>query len=181
MVANPNPNIKRRDHSRAVGIVVKAKDQHKWEVLFDYNNKRKVCNSKLLTIVLFKTGVPLHKEQQHVSNSNLFIYLNIQSNLLSFLLQIKAILDDNIQESNLIDSIEESEETTILSNIIGDKYKSNAEDIGLKNANFTFTEDYFKAASQSRHHSSWMNAWRKINELEGHEKEYKNVVDGKIA
>ena len=36
-----------------------------------------------------------------------------------------------MQESNLIDSIQESEETTILSNILGDKYESNTEDTGL--------------------------------------------------
>ena len=63
-----------------------------------------------------------------------------------------------MQESNLIDSIEESEEITILSNILGDEYKSNAEDTGLQNTNFTFTEDDFKAASQSRNYSYWMNA-----------------------
>ena len=59
MVANPNPNIKRRVHSRAVGTVVKAKDQHNWKVLFDYNSKVKVCNSKSLTIVPFQKVVPL--------------------------------------------------------------------------------------------------------------------------
>ena len=63
LVANLNPNIKRRVHSRAVGTVVKAKDQHKWEVLFDNNGKVKVCTSKLLTIVPFKKGAPLHKEE----------------------------------------------------------------------------------------------------------------------
>ena len=66
LVANPNSNIKRRVHSRAGGAVAKARDQHKREVLFDNNNKVKVCNSKLLTIVPFKTGVPLHKEEQQV-------------------------------------------------------------------------------------------------------------------
>ena len=29
-------------------------------------------------------------------------------------------------------------------------------------------------------HINWMNAWRKINELEGHEVECKNVSDGRI-
>ena len=75
-----------------------------------------------------------------------------------------------MQESNIFDSIEESEETTLLSDIL-DEYESNAEDTVLPNTNFTFTEDDFKAVSQSRHHSNWMNAWRKINELEGHEVE----------
>ena len=51
-----------------------------------------------------------------------------------------------MQESNQIDSIEELEETSILSDNLGDKYKSNAEDTGLQNTNFTFTEDNFKEA-----------------------------------
>ena len=49
-----------------MATVVKARDQHKWEVLFDYNSKEKVCNSKSLTIVTFETGAPLHKEEQHL-------------------------------------------------------------------------------------------------------------------
>ena len=66
LVENPNPNIKRRVHLRAVGTVVKAGDQHKWEVFFDYYTKVKECNSKSLTIVPFKTGIPLHKEEKQV-------------------------------------------------------------------------------------------------------------------
>ena len=62
-----------------------------------------------------------------------------------------------------------------------DEYESNAEDTVLPNTNFTFTEDDFKSLSQSRQHSNWMNAWRKINELEGHEVECKNIADGKIV
>ena len=42
------------------------------------------------------------------------------------------------------------------------------------------TADSFKAASQSRHHTYWINLWRKINDLEVHEVECKNVTDGKI-
>ena len=80
LVANPNPSIKRRVHSRAVGTVVKARDQHKWEVLFDYNSKVKVCNSKSLTIVPFETGVPLHEEEQKVSHLIFLFALIIQSN-----------------------------------------------------------------------------------------------------
>ena len=65
------------------------------------------------------------------------------------------------------------EETSILSDILGDEYESNAEDTWIQNTNFSFTEDDFKATSQSRHHSYCMNAWKKINELEGHEIECK--------
>ena len=86
-----------------------------------------------------------------------------------------------MQESNQIDSIEELEETTIFSDILGDEYEPNAEDTGLQNTYFTFTEDDFIAASLSRHHSYWMNAWRKIYELEGHEAESKNIMDRKIV
>ena len=67
-----------------------------------------------------------------------------------------------------------------MSNIL-DEYESNTEDTGLANTNFSFTEDDFKETSQLRHHSNWINACRKINELEGHEVEFKNVADGKIV
>ena len=86
-----------------------------------------------------------------------------------------------MQELNIIDAIEESEEITIISNILGDEYESNAEDTELQNTNLTFIEEDFKAASQSRHHSYWMNAQRKINKLEGHEVEFKNVAGEKIV
>ena len=67
LVANPNPNIKRRVHSRVPGTVIRATEQHKWEVLFDFDNKVKVCPSKSLTVVPIGTGVPLHEEHQLVS------------------------------------------------------------------------------------------------------------------
>ena len=67
LVANPDPKIKRRVHSKAVGTVVKANEQHKWEVLFDYNGKIKVCNSSSLSIVPIGSGVPLHEEANKVS------------------------------------------------------------------------------------------------------------------
>ena len=77
------------------------------------------------------------------------------------------------RESNLFYSIQESE--------LGDEYESNTEDTGLQNTNFTFTEHDFKAGFQSKHHSNLMKAWRKMNELKGHEVECKNVADGKIV
>ena len=62
LVANPDPKIKRRVHSKVIGTVLKANEQHKWDVLFDFNNKVKVCSSKLLSIVPFGSRVPLHEE-----------------------------------------------------------------------------------------------------------------------
>ena len=67
LVANPDPEIKQRVHSKVIGTVLKANKQHKWDVLFDFNNKVKVHSSKLLSIVLFGNGVPLHEEAQEVS------------------------------------------------------------------------------------------------------------------
>ena len=74
LVANPNPNIKRRVHSRVVGTVLKANEQHKWEVLLDFNGKVKVCSTKLLLIVPLGRGVPLHEEIQKVSKVNLISF-----------------------------------------------------------------------------------------------------------
>ena len=67
LVANPNPNIKRQVHSRVVGTVLKANEQHKWDVKFDFNGKVKVCSLKSLSIVPSGSGVPLHDEAQEVS------------------------------------------------------------------------------------------------------------------
>ena len=67
LVANPDPKIKRRVHAKVIGTVLKANGQHKWDVQFDFNGKIKVCNSKLLSIVPFDSGVPLHEQAQEVS------------------------------------------------------------------------------------------------------------------
>ena len=60
LIANLNPNIKRLVHSRVVGTVLKANEQHKWKVSFDFNGKVKVCRTKSLSIVPFRSRVPLH-------------------------------------------------------------------------------------------------------------------------
>ena len=45
-----------------VGTVLKANEQHIWEVLFDFNGKVKVCSLKSLSIVPLGSGVHLHEE-----------------------------------------------------------------------------------------------------------------------
>ena len=59
LVANNNPNIKRRVCSRAIGTVIKASDRHKWEVKFDYNNSLKIVPSNGLKLVPTDTGIPV--------------------------------------------------------------------------------------------------------------------------
>lgn len=76
LVRHPDANRKRRMRSEVVGTVIKAIGQHKWEVLFDYNNKTKTVTSKLLKVVDNDIGIPLHEQTklQEVSNCcfNLF-------------------------------------------------------------------------------------------------------------
>ena len=72
-VANPDTKIKRRGYSKIIGIGLKANEQHKWDALFEFNNKVKVCSSNLLSIVCFGSGVPLHEEAQEVSLLNVSI------------------------------------------------------------------------------------------------------------
>ena len=67
LVANPDPKKKRRVHSKVIGTVLKANKQHKWDVLFDFNTKVKVCSSNSLSIVPFGSRVPVHEEAQEVS------------------------------------------------------------------------------------------------------------------
>ena len=50
--------------AEVVGTVIKAIGQHKWEVLFDYNNKTKTVISKLLKVVDNDIGIPLHKQTE---------------------------------------------------------------------------------------------------------------------
>ena len=72
-VANPNPNpkIKMLVNSRLIGTVMKANEQHKWEVLFDFNGKVNVQGSKLLPIGPLGGGVPFNEEIQEVSKLKL--------------------------------------------------------------------------------------------------------------
>ena len=78
-----------------------------------------------------------------------------------------------------VDFIGEIEEAITLDEV--DKHKPTIEDAMLPNTNFYFTHDDFKAASQPRRHSTWMNIWRDIDEFEEHELEWKKYVDGKIV
>ena len=71
LVANPNPNIKRWVFSWVVGTVLKTNEQHKWEVLFDFDGKVKVCSLKLLSIVPLESNIPLHEEIHEGSKVNL--------------------------------------------------------------------------------------------------------------
>ena len=92
LVANPNPNIKRRVHSRVVGTVLKANEQHKWEVLFDFNGKVKVCSLKLLSIVPLGSGVPLHEEIQEVRKVNLSCYIMFYFIFVSILIVVVLLM-----------------------------------------------------------------------------------------
>ena len=118
------------------------------------------------------------------SNATLIKYSNLQySNLYYCYCYSYFILQEasNI-ESNINDSIEETEDN--MDSFDEDEF---SQDDPLPNTNFVFTEvDFIQPTSHitqenARHHSNWMNAWRTINELEGHEVECRNNSDGKIV
>ena len=56
---NPNPNIKRRVREMVVGTVLRAAEQRKWEVLFDFAGKSRTVTSNSLKVVDGDHGVPL--------------------------------------------------------------------------------------------------------------------------
>ena len=67
LVAIPDPKIKRRVHCKVISTVLKTNKQHKWDVLFIFNNKVNVCSSNLLSIVPFGSRLLLNEEAQEVS------------------------------------------------------------------------------------------------------------------
>ena len=60
LIANPNGS-KRHVRGKVLGTVIKAVDQHKWEVVFDYDGVTRVCRSNSLTIVPNDSGIPLNE------------------------------------------------------------------------------------------------------------------------
>lgn len=63
LITNPNGRGKRRIRTRVVGTVVKAVDQHKWAVVFDYDGKSRMCKSNSLVVVDDEVGIPLHENE----------------------------------------------------------------------------------------------------------------------
>ena len=61
LIANPNPNIKRRVRARVVGTVMAASGQHMWDVLFDFDGKVQQVHSRSLKIVPTQTAIPAHE------------------------------------------------------------------------------------------------------------------------
>lgn len=61
LVANPNGNTKRRVREKVLGTVIRAVDQHKWEVVFDYDGVSRQCKSNALLVVPNDSGIPLHE------------------------------------------------------------------------------------------------------------------------
>ena len=61
LVANPNPNIKRRVRAKVVGTVINSNDKGKWVVRFDYNMKSKECHSSSLVVVDNLAGIPTNE------------------------------------------------------------------------------------------------------------------------
>ena len=61
LISNPDPAIKRRVRSRAVGTVLRSVEQRKWEVVFDFDAKVKTVSSSSLTIVESDRAIPLNE------------------------------------------------------------------------------------------------------------------------
>ena len=60
LISNPNIN-KRQIWARSYGTVLRAIDQQKWEILYDFDGARKPMSAKQLTIIPHDTGVPTHE------------------------------------------------------------------------------------------------------------------------
>ena len=61
LIPNPDPAIKRRACSHAVGTVLHSVEQRKWEVVFDFDSKVKTVSSSSLTIVESDRAIPLNE------------------------------------------------------------------------------------------------------------------------
>ena len=62
LVANINPNSKRRRRVKVVGTVLRAVGAHKWDVQFDFDGKSKEVHSKSLANVPESSGIPLDEQ-----------------------------------------------------------------------------------------------------------------------
>ena len=69
-------------------------------------------------------------------------------------------------KSNIVDLVEESE----------DNLDNFEDDFGGDKS-----EEKYHISEKKRHLRNWMDAWRSIHLLEGHEEECKNATDGKIV
>ena len=87
LVANPNPNIKRRVRMRVTGTVMNAVGQHNWSVLFDFDGKTQEVHSRSLKIVQNETAIPAHELYQSkyiLQGLYSFYIISILTNNLSF-------------------------------------------------------------------------------------------------
>ena len=56
----PNSSRKTRTRERVTGIVIRATDKHKWDVIFDFDGQlRKGISSRSLMIASAGEGIPL--------------------------------------------------------------------------------------------------------------------------
>ena len=58
---NPNPSVKRRVRTRAIGTVIRAAEQHKWVVVFNFDGGEKIVVSSSLKVVDQGTGAPFNE------------------------------------------------------------------------------------------------------------------------
>lgn len=87
LVANPNPNIKRRVRMRVTGTVMNAVGQHNWSVLFDFDGKTQEVHSRSLKIVQNETAIPSHElyQSKYIRQGSYSFYtISILTNNLSF-------------------------------------------------------------------------------------------------
>ena len=73
LIFDLNASIKRIIWSKAIGTVEKVVGLHKWDIVFDYDTKVKTVSSRSLIIVEIDGGIPLCKEGDVDTDTNVSI------------------------------------------------------------------------------------------------------------
>ena len=60
LVASSNGG-KRRVREKVYGTILKAVDQQRWEVMFDFDNRTQLVTSRSLKLVKLSAGIPLNE------------------------------------------------------------------------------------------------------------------------
>ena len=168
LLPNPNGN-KRRVRFRSYGTVLRAIDQQKWEVMYDFDGARKPASSKQLTIVPHDTGVPAHE---------LSVVLEPTTDPSNY---DDVVESEDMEEADIVtDELVAAEDET--DEAAADEANTNS----TPNNDFCFTqEDFLEAQSghndATRHRSRIQEVWNEIKKLEGEEITVESAKDGKIV
>ena len=174
LLANPNGG-KRRVREKVHGTVLKAVDQHKWEVVFDFDGKTKIVTSKSLKIVADEAGIPIDELTSNTSPSPPVLPQQIDSEAQSSDCTPPLPIKEDTAAN---DAIEEEEDVRDVDVVV--------EEEGTPNNDFCFTEaDFLEYQSgmnsATLHRNKHKIAWEEIKALTGEEVVVESSQDGKIV